>query len=139
MFQLYYDPIANAVLVLLYVFIGIRLVQRFMEAKGMKYSVTEVPYGRVFCFSLGLYAGRIHVHRTLECHHPTFIRHVDGWEVQFPMRYTEDEMDCYLMYHNPPYAGNTSHSRDMDVYREVVIRKNDELSCVGGDIYCAMK
>lgn len=128
------DIIANLLVWMIYVLIGLMLLQRRWEAKGMEFSVTNIPGGRVFSFALGIYAGKVQIVRKPSCVVPWFVRHVDGWEIVFPMAYSDDEVDAFLLCNDPPYSRNTPHSKDLEVYREVMIHGNDCLSCVDGTL-----
>lgn len=129
-----HDIIANFLVWVIYVLIAILLVQRRWEAKGMEYSVTKVPEGRVFSFALGIYAGKVRIVHRPSCVVPWFVRHVDGWEIVFPMAYSDEEVDAFLLCNDPPHSRNTPHSKDLEVYRQVMIYGNEELSCVAGRI-----
>jgi len=129
-----YDLVSNALLLGIGATIGLLIFQRCMEAREMTYSVTAVPNGTVFKFSLGIYAGKVRITRKVSCVKPWFIRHVDGWEIIFPMAYGDDEINDFIMKNNPPLAGDRSHAKDLYVYREVMIKNNLALSCVNGRI-----
>ncbi|MNM18520.1 hypothetical protein D3C81_288130 [compost metagenome] len=130
--------VSNGLFVAVYGIIVLLLLQRWMESLGIRYSFSEIPDGRKFQYSLGLYGGKIRLIRSVDCTVPSFIRRFDGWEIVFPQCYTDEQMDCYVMTHNPPPSKNTSHSKDLEVYREVVIRQNDKVLCVAGQIYCSV-
>lgn len=129
-----YDLFSNAILLGIIVTIGLLILQRRMDAKTMDYSVTAVPNGWVFSYSLGVYAGKVRVTRRFGCVAPWFVRHIDGWEVIAPMHYSDDEINNFLLTHNPPLNGNYSHAKDVEIYREVMIRNNPSLVCVAGQI-----
>lgn len=133
-----YNIVSNALLVAVYGCIALLMFQRATEIRGIRYSFSEIPDGRLFQYALGLYGGKIRLIRSVDCTIPTFIRRFDGWEIVFPQCYTDEQMDCYVMTHSPAPSKNTSHSKDLEVYREVVIRQNDEVSCVAGKIYCSV-
>ncbi len=131
-----YNVIANAVLLTTYAVIVLLVVQRYLEAKGMRYSIKRIENGRIFSFSLGVYGGKIRILHSPDCTDPIFKRRYDGWEVTFPEHFTEEQMDHYIMHHEPFGEHNASHSKDFVVFREVMIRKNNEVSCVDGNIFC---
>jgi len=128
------DIAANLLVWVLYVLIVLMLLRRHWEAKGISYSLTKVPEGRVFSFTLGMYAGKVRIVRRPSCVVPWFARHVDGWEIVFPMAYSDEEVDAFLLRNDPPYSGKTPHSKDLEIYREVMIHGNDALSCVDGKL-----
>lgn len=133
-----YDLMVNIALVMIYALLFLLVVTRWMEAKNMDYSVTQIPSGRVFSFKLGVYAGTLRIVRRPGCVRPWFIKHVDGWEIVFPMAYSDDDVHLFLLKTDLPYDNKGSHSQDLAVYREVVIRGNDALACVGGKI-CSLQ
>lgn len=129
-----YDLLVNALLVFIGLTLGRLILQRCMEARKIDCSVKELPNGREFRYRLGIYAGTVRITRKPSCVSPWFVRHVDGWEVVFPMAYSDQEVNEFLLKNDPPLAGNSSHACDVPVYREVVIHRNTALSCVAGQI-----
>jgi len=105
------------------------------ERKPMKFSVDETPTGKVFSFSIGVYSGKIRLVRSADYQAPAFIRRFDGWEIRFPLCYSDEQMDFFVLTHNPDFSKNRSHSKDLDIYREVIIRQNSALACVGGAVF----
>lgn len=128
------DVIVDLLIAVIYGVIVVLLIRRIMEARGINYSVARVSNGRIFEFRLGLYAGKLRLIKAPSCVRPFFSRHVYGWDIVFPPKYTEKEMDEFLLKNDLPDDGNPSHTVDLKVYREVVIRRNCDLSCVAGKI-----
>lgn len=129
-----YDIFMNLVLLLVYGIIFVLLAYRRLESKGMDYTFTKIQNGYAFEFLLGVYAGKVRVVKRPGCVLPWFIRHVDGWEIIFPMSYDDRQVEDFILQNNPPASKNTSHSKDLDIYREVVIKRNDRLHCVAGKL-----
>lgn len=129
-----YDLITNILVLVIYGAIGLLIKMRLMESKGITYSLAYVKGVCTFKFSLGVYAGEVRIVRKPSCVLPWFVRRVYGWDVIVPTTYSEEEVNSFLLDNNPPSSNNAPHSKDLEVYREVVIRGNNELSCVAGTI-----
>lgn len=129
-----HNVVLNGLLFAVWLMVALLVFQRWLESKGMTYGFEDLENGRLFSFQLGIYRGKIRLVRCPECRMPQFRRRFDGWEITFPMPYTDEQMDCYLLHHSPPPSNNTSHSKDLDVYREVIIKQNEGLSCIDGKL-----
>lgn len=137
MFQITYDMVINFILLLLYGMICLLVVQRVMEHRQFTYRVNRTPTGLRFEYSLGIYAGVVLVTREVSAQNPTIARKALGWEITLPIWYTDQDLSLYVMTTYPRLPnGNNSHANDLEVFRQVVLKKNDSLVCIAGQLFC---
>lgn len=137
MFQITYDMVINFILLLLYGVICLLVVQRIMEQRQFTYCVTRTPTGLRFEYALGIYAGVVLVTREVSAQNPTIARKALGWEITLPIWYTDRDLSVYVMTTYPRLTnGNNSHANDLEVFRQVVIKNNDSLECIAGQLFC---
>ena len=107
---------------------------KYLVSREMDYTLVKISNGYVFNFKVGIFAGNLKLVRERGCVVPYFIKHIDGWEVVFPLFYTDKQINSFIMQNDPPVPKTASHARDLEVYREVVIRRNENLVCKAGQI-----
>lgn len=123
-------------LVLLVVLAALVLVifYKYLVSREMDYTLVKIRNGFVFKFKVGIFAGNLKLVRERGCVVPYFIKHIDGWEIIFPLFYTDKQINSFILKNDPPVPPTASHARDLEVYREVVIRRNENLVCKAGQI-----
>lgn len=129
-----YDIVMNLILLVVYTTLGFILVYKRLRSKDMDYVLVKNMNGYIFDFVLGIYAGKIRLTRQPGCVVPRFVKHVDGWEIVFPTFYSDHQINRFIMENDPPCCKKASHAKDLEVYREVVINRNENLECVAGEI-----
>lgn len=124
----------NLVLLVVVAILVLMLFYKYLVSRDMDYTLVKIRNGFVFNFKVGIFAGKLRLVRARGCAVPYFIKHVDGWEIIFPMFYTDKQINSFIMQNDPPVPKTASHSRDLEVYREVVIKRNENLVCKAGEI-----
>ncbi|MNN87667.1 hypothetical protein D3C81_2052540 [compost metagenome] len=89
----------------------------------------------VFTYKLGIYAGCVRITRDWSLEYPNILRKADGWEIVFPGWYTDQQVYKFIMRANPTDGKNKSHSKDLEVFRQVVLMNNYALTCIRGVLY----
>jgi len=134
MYDSLYEIAMNLILLAVYAALGLTLVYRYLISKDLDYVLVKVRSGYVFSFKVGIYAGKIKLIRQRGCAVPYFVKHLDGWEIIFPIFYTDKQINSFIMQNDPPVPKTASHAKDLEVYREVVINRNENLVCKAGQI-----
>lgn len=129
-----YDVAMNFILLVVYAAVVLALIYRYLVSKDLDYELVKIRSGYVFSFKVGIFAGRLKLIRQRGCAVPHFIKHLDGWEIVFPVFYTDTQINSFIMKNNPPGSKTASHAKDLEVYREVVIKRNENLVCKAGQI-----
>lgn len=124
----------NLIFLAVYTALGLMLFYRYLVSKEMDYTLVKIRNGYVFSFKVGIFAGKLKLVRERGTAHPRFVKHVDGWEIVFPLFYTDKQINSFIMQNNPPGSKTASHAKDLEVYREVVIKRNENLVCKAGQI-----
>lgn len=130
-----YDIAMNLALMIVYSVLIILVIQRIMESRGFAYRVEKIPGGLVFRYSLGIYAGCVRVSRDWDVEYPSIQRKADGWEIVFPGWYSDKQMYGFLMRNDPISGKNQSHAKDLEVFKQVVLKNNDALTCIRGVLF----
>ena len=119
----------------LWVAVALVAFARYLEHKGLEYSVVRTPTGMYFKYKLGVYAGRIELIRDDTVTSPTLTQGVSGWECRFPGYFTLKEMCSFISSASGNINKKGSHSKDLLIFDEIVNRKNDALVSINGTIY----
>lgn len=135
MSSLAYEVTMNSVLIVIYVVIGLLLIQRIMEKRGFTYHVQKTPDGLVFKYTLGIYAGCVRITRDTEYDEPVIRKRSDGWQITFPAWYTDHQIYRYIERNNPVQRKSSSHANDIEIFRQAVLKNNDKLMSIGGRLY----
>jgi hypothetical protein len=106
-----------------------------MEKREFTYHVMKTPDGLVFKYSLGIYAGCIRITRDKDAEEPIIFKKSDGWQVIFPAWYTDGQIHRYILNNDPNVAKTASHANDFEIFRQVVLKNNDNLMSIGGKLY----
>lgn len=130
-----YDLAITCALMIIYGVLIVLVIQRIMESRGFSYRVERVSGGLVFKYSLGIYAGCVRVTRDWNVEYPSVMRKADGWEIIFPGWYSDKQMYGFLMTRNPVTGKNQSHAKDLEVFKQVVLKNNDALTCIRGVLF----
>jgi hypothetical protein len=130
-----YDIAMNMALVIIYGVLTILIIQRVMESRGFSYLVERTSNGMVFTYTLGIYAGCVRITRDWSLEYPNILRKADGWEIVFPGWYTDQQVYRFIMRANPTEGKNKSHSKDLEVFRQVVLKNNYALTCIRGVLF----
>lgn len=137
MLQVTYDMAVNIALALIYGAIILLVIQRVMEHRQFTYRSFRTPTGMEFHYRLGIYAGIVTVTRQVSATKPTIVRKATGWEIVLPIWYTDKDLSIYVMTTHPRIVnGNRSHVNDLEVFRQVVLKNNDSLECIAGQLFC---
>lgn len=140
MFPVTYGLVVNLVLSCLYFVLILLVIQRLMEQRQFTYRVFRTPTGLKFEYKLGIYAGVVTVIRDITVLKPSVHRKADGWEIVLPIWYTDKDLSSYVMSKEIKIEnGNRSHINDLEVFKQVVLCKNDSLECIGGKLFCTIK
>jgi len=134
MYDSLYDITMNLIFLVVYATLGLMLFYKYLVSRDMDYTLVKIRNGYVFNFKVGIFAGKVKLIRKGGCAVPHFVKHLDGWEIVFPLFYTEDQINSFIMQNNPPGSKTASHAKDLEVYREVVIKRNENLHCMAGQI-----
>jgi len=134
MYESLIDIAMNLIFLVVYATLGFVLFYRFLVSREMNYELVKVCSGYVFSFRLGIFAGKLRLKRQKNCPAPYFVKRLEGWDIIFPSFYTDGQINEFIMRNDPPGSRKASHSRDLDVYREVVIKRNEKLYCSAGKI-----
>lgn len=124
----------NLIFLAVYAALGLMLIYRYLVSKDLDYTLVKIRSGYVFSFKVGIFAGKLKLIRQRGCAVPHFVKHVDGWEIVFPLFYTDKQINSFIMHNDPPVSKTASHAKDLEVYREVVIKRNENLVCKAGEI-----
>lgn len=130
-----YDIGVNFALLIIYAVLIILVIQRVMESRAFSYHVERTVNGMVFTYKLGIYAGCVRITRDWSLEYPNILRKADGWEIVFPGWYTDQQVYKFIMRANPTDGKNKSHSKDLEVFRQVVLMNNYALTCIRGVLY----
>lgn len=130
-----YDIAMNFALLIIYAVLGILIIQRVMESRAFSYLVERTPTGMVFSYKLGIYAGCIRITRDWDQEYPNILRKADGWEIVFPGWYTDQQVYRFIMRTDPCHSKNKSHAKDFEIFRQVVLKNNDALTCIRGVLF----
>lgn len=130
-----YDIAMNFALLIIYAVLGILIVQRVMESRAFSYHVERTPTGMVFSYKLGIYAGCVRITRDWEIEYPSILRKADGWEIVFPGWYSDQQVYSFIMRTNPCPSKNKSHAKDLEIFRQVVLKNNYALTCIRGVLF----
>lgn len=134
MYNSLYEITMNLIFLAVYTALGLVLLYRYLVSKDMDYTLVKITSGYVFSFKVGIFAGKLKLIRQRGCAVPYFVKHVDGWEIIFPVFYTDKQINSFIMQNDPPVSKTASHAKDLEVYREVVINRNENLVCKAGQI-----
>lgn len=135
-----YGLVINLTLTALYAVLLLLVVQRVMEFKQFTYRVFRTSTGMKFEYSLGIYGGTVNVRRNKHVTTPKLIRKAIGWEIVLPDWYTDNDLSNYFMSNKLTIDdGNLSHINDLEVFKQVVLCKNDSLECINGKLFCTVK
>ena len=130
-----YNLVVNFAVVIIWVAVALLVVQRIMETREFKYLVEKTETGIIFTYRLGIYAGRVTLSRKWGVDYPRVSRKADGWEILFPPVYTDREITNYMKTLHPDDNKNKSHIKDLEIFRQVVIRNNHGLECIRGQVF----
>lgn len=130
-----YDIGVNIALLIIYSVLIILIIQRVMESRGFTYLVERTSDGMVFKYKLGIYAGCVRITRDWKLEHPNLLRKADGWEIVFPGWYTDKQIYGYIMRTDPCPSKNKSHEKDLEIFRQVVLKNNHSLTCIRGVLF----
>lgn len=108
---------------------------RYLEHKGLEYSVVRTPTGMYFKYRLGVFAGRIDLTRDDTVATPVMTQGVNGWECRFPGHFTLKQMCTFISLASGTIDTRRSHSKDLVIFDEIVNKKNDALISINGVIY----
>ena len=131
-----YDIIINFVVGIIWCVVGLLLVIRHMEVRGLKFNISQLEDGRgiEFSYRLGVYGGRVILERDPDVKEPVGELGLFGWVYKFPIKYTNTEMLDYVRNYAPKVMDG-SHSKDLLVFNEVVLNKNHALISINGQIF----
>lgn len=124
----------NFILIAVLTILVLVIFYKYLVSREMDYTLVKIRNGYVFNFKVGIFAGNLKLVRQRGCVVPYFIKHVDGWEIVFPIFYTDKQINSFIMKNDPPVPKTASHAKDLEVYREVVIKRNENLVCKAGEI-----
>lgn len=111
------------------------VIGRFLELKGLGYTLQRTPTGMHFEYHLGIYGGHIDLIRDDTTMTPQLIQGVRGWECRFPVYFTVKEMCDFIRLSSFKNTKKGSHSKDLLIFNEIVNLKNDALVCMNGNVY----
>lgn len=134
MYDSLYEIAMNLICLVVYAALGLVLLYRYLASKDLDYTLVKITSGYVFNFKVGIFAGKLTLIRQRGCAVPHFVKHLDGWEIVFPVFYTDKQINSFIMRNDPPGSKTASHAKDLEVYREVVIKRNENLVCKAGTI-----
>ena len=129
------DVLLNSVTVLVWASAGLLYAARRMERGGLLYSIQQLENGVEFWYRLGVYSGTIKLMRTEDAYSPTVMHRTMGWDVYFPLDYTNGEMCQYIKEFIPHQVKKGSHSMDLLVFDQIVNCRNDCLECYLASIF----
>lgn len=130
-----YDIAMNFALLIIYAVLIILIIQRVMESRAFSYLVERTSTGMVFSYKLGIYAGCVRITRDWNQERPAMLRKADGWEIVFPGWYTDQQVNSFIMSTDARSDKNKSHAKDLEIYRQVVLKNNYALTCIRGVLF----
>lgn len=136
MSPLTYEVAVNWILLGVWLTVALLLLQRMMEKREFTYRIQKTPEGLVFKYSLGIYAGCVRITRDEKFDEPVVRKRSDGWQFTFPIWYTEEQIQRWILYNDPTAKkGRTSHRNDLEIFRQVVLKNNDNLFSIRGKVF----
>lgn len=130
-----YDLFINAALVVVWGFVALLVVVKVKECRTFLYTLKLTAHGMRFKYSLGVYGGIVEVLRDPDVIEPIFQKRVNGWILRFPESFSQQDIYVHLLLNLGKIEQEGSHSKDLPIFKEVVIGGNDSLMCIGGHIY----
>lgn len=129
------DVLLNLVMGVVMIIAAACVIARFLELKGLGYTLQRTSTGMYFEYRLGIYAGRIDLIRDDTVTAPQLTQGVRGWECRFPVYFTVKEMCDFIRLSSSKDGKKGSHSKDLLIFNEIVNLKNDALVCMNGNVY----